>query len=194
MTDEKKRNDPCEYFCNFIIFCVILSIIGASLLGGASRTNCGLTLHKTKNITEERIGIVYNSSIQQVPGLGSVINYVFNNYLKLSSVKNLRSNITINDTCFLTVYNGPVYSIGQASLLSINDTITTNFKADIEECFVNFQTKSCVMEYNLTVAGIVFLSSGGSVIVIVILCLVILSRAYEDKGKTSTYQIYMFKK
>lgn len=194
MASDKKQNDPCEYFCNFIILCVVLSIIGAGLLGGTSRTNCGLTLHTTKNITEERIGIVYNSSIQQVPGLGSVIDYVFNNYLTLSTVKNLRSNMTINDTCFLTVYNGPVYSIGQASLLSINDTIITNFKPDIRECFVNLQTKSCIVEYNLTIAGIVFLSSGGSVIVIVILCMVMLCRVDEDKDKTKKYQIYMFKK
>ena len=155
------QDSPATTVCALLCLFAVWGAIGGGLLGGASMRHCGVTLDQSKTITEQRVGTVYNSSVQEVPGLGSVINYVFNNYLTLSTVKNLRSNTTVNDTCFLTVYDGPVYSIGQANLLSINDTIGTNFQKDINECFLTPQTTSCNEAFGFTVAGIVLLSVAG---------------------------------
>ena len=157
--------------CAAVCLIIFWSAIGAGLLGGASQKSCGVTLESSKITSEQRVGTVYNSSVQEVPGLGSVVNYVFNNYLTLVTAKNLRSNMTVNDTCFLTVYNGPVYSIGQASLLSVNDTITTNFKRDIKECYLVPQKESCDTEQGLTIAGIVLLSIAGLNVAIILCCL-----------------------
>ena len=156
MFREKESENLCFATCMTVVFFAI----GGALLGGASQMSCGLTLETYKIISEQRVGIVYNSSVHEVAGLGSVVNYVFDNYLTVSTAKKLRSDVILNDTCFLTVYNGPVYSIGQANLLSVNDTITTNFKRDVGECYLVPQKESCENEQTLTNGGIVFLSLG----------------------------------
>ena len=144
-----------------ICWLIIFAAVGGGLLGGASEYSCGVTLHKTKITTEEYIGTVYNFSVLETSSFGSNINYVFNNYLSSSSQK-LRNLVTsANISCFLTVYDGPVYLVGQAYLLPINDTVVINYKNINKECFINPQTESCATEFGMTVAGTVLLSIVG---------------------------------
>ena len=69
------------------------------------------------------------------------------------------------------MYDGPVYSVGQAYLLPINDTVIVNYEYMSSECFVSPQTKLCSSEFGMTVAGIVLLSIAG--LNLTILCCVL---------------------
>ncbi len=161
-----KEDIEKKQFIKILLFILIIGLIfGSGLLGVASILNCGITVKTSEVITSERIGTVFNSSIQEQIN-NNITNYIFNNYLTLSKQYNFRSKNIINDTCFLTVYNGKNYSLGQKNLFPNNHSLVTYYDNNIGECYFDPQTQFC--DNTITIVGIVFLSFSGAIIVIFI--------------------------
>ena len=151
--------EKCITERNYILCCfnLFLFLIATGLLNSVSGEECGITLHTFKNITDVRVGMVYNFSVEEIIK-NNITNFIFNNYLTLNLSDNFQNEIKItNDKCFLTVYNGPVYNESLNSLLRINSTVITNYAPKIKQCFTNKQIISCYSELLSTTVAFVCL-------------------------------------
>lgn len=154
-TSEKCITERKYILCCFNLF---LFLIAIGLLNSVSQEECGITLHTFKNITDVRVAMVYNYSIEEIIK-NNITNFIFNNYLVLSYLSyNFQNEIEIiNDNCVFTVYNGSVYNDGVNSLLHINSTVITNYASKIKQCFKDKQIISCCSELLSTTVAIAFL-------------------------------------
>jgi hypothetical protein len=105
----------------------------------AHLSNCGITLQH-KILSQQVIGKSYDFSIERNRNMNLESTYIFKNYLQLSSITN---NNFLNESCFITVYIGSNYDVGNSILLSNNETIITNYRKDINECFTTEQIFYC---------------------------------------------------
>jgi hypothetical protein len=166
ITLSKLRNNSeirMETAVGIVCLCICSMVAGSILLGLASEAECGIQFTK-ENVQYTQIypGIVTDSIVDVIPG-SQFDNYDFYNRIRLL----VRNNS--NETCLLNVYSGPLYSVGNSSLYSINETITTNYNKDNLTCYKEPQTKNCKLSKQLSISGILLLLI--PVLILALLCL-----------------------
>lgn len=137
--------------CLFVVF----GGIGGGFLGGASSYPCGITLKSSRDQTSQRVGIVTGNATQQVND-----NWAYYNVLALEP---LPSNAEEN-SCSLQVCVGS-NDICSKRLLPIGQVVVTNYESSNSRCFFAPQSRSCRTANALTIAGIVFSSVAGFVLI-----------------------------
>ena len=141
--------------------CIML-IIGFGLIGGATTKSCGLTLSKSKFITEERFGTVVNSSVVSTLNTNDTV-YTFLNEIKLNPKTYRIDDLRFVQYCSLEVYSGSNYSVGQQKLLPINQTVEIFFIPNSYTCEPKPKLLHCKTEYDMTLSGIVLATFGTTV-------------------------------
>lgn len=144
---------------------IICIVVGCLFFSSTLLCDCGFTFNFNKKTSIDVTGIACGFTVQNYSYSNSVKRYKF--YTNLSLFENINLNKTVGN-CLLFAYDGPKYSVGYASLVSINDSINTNYLNSTSECFEYEQFSSCNSGF------LIFCGAMSLMIGLIICCLTII--------------------